>query len=201
VCVVDPLVGLAVKIGQASATTVVAPLIRQLLGVQERQLVLLEQLGEDVRVLREGSWRRAMHWLEEAAATDETDPERDHRLRLAAEALAEARSLEPAEESPRRAQIAQDLAMTYGLLGRRDDSRRWSLTAYREGVEAMVAHAARVSREYNNPTEMPWGEIFRRARRELLRQDVEIHKLINNTAVDEDEARRQEASPNFMPID
>jgi hypothetical protein len=129
------LIEIATAIGQRAATSATQILLRDLLGVQDRQLEALQAIRQDVRTLLEGPWRRAKLLLAEAAEASDKDI-RDSYLRDAKTALFEAVSHEPSA-TPRRATVAADLAIVLGMLSERQASLRWARTAHDDQTEAV----------------------------------------------------------------
>lgn len=165
------LVELATAIGQRAAVSATQILLRDLLGIQDRQLEALEAIRQDVRTLREGPWREAKLLLVEAAEASDKN-RRDSYLQAAKAALFKAVSLEPST-TPRRATVAADLAIVLGMLREQQASLRWALTAHDDQAEAVRTAVLSATRTLNSrlqvlkiPIDGDFWELVGRARKE-----------------------------------
>jgi hypothetical protein len=143
-----PLIEIASGIGQNVAASAVVALLRDLVGVQDQQLKMLQAIRQDVKTLIDGPWRLSQQMLDMAAYTTDADLRRRY-LADAKAALFKAHSHEPAA-TPRRATVAVDLAMVLGLLAERDTPQLWARKAYDDQAEAVAAAAPQVQRRLNS---------------------------------------------------
>ncbi|MFE0106122.1 WD40 repeat domain-containing protein [Streptomyces sp. NPDC059009] len=165
------LEGVIVAIGSQTAQGVALSLLRELVGVQEKQLEALREIHQDVRKLLDGPWRKAQTKLEEAAHA-EYAAERRGRLKLARDALDDAASLEP-DGTPRRAMVCINLALVYRLLGQDRDARYWVLKGYQDQTDAVAAAVPGTVKALNSraailksATEGNFWELVARSRKE-----------------------------------
>ncbi|MFZ3557171.1 hypothetical protein [Streptomyces sp. BH055] len=129
-----PLVELSAAVAGKTAATVMMPLLRDLLELQDRQLDALEKLREDVRALVEGPRRRARTALEDALLAE--GARRDRLLEEVSAALREAHSYELAPTA-NRAETAAEMAVVSGLLDRPDEPCRWTCRAHEDARAAI----------------------------------------------------------------
>ncbi|MFG2647587.1 WD40 repeat domain-containing protein [Streptomyces sp. NPDC048436] len=125
-----------VAIGSQTAQGVTLSLLRELVGVQEKQLAALKEMHQDVRKMLNGPWRKAQTKLEEAAHAENALVRRE-RLRAARDALDDAASLEP-DGTPRRATISINLALVYRMLGQDKDATYWAVKGYEHQTAAVA---------------------------------------------------------------
>ncbi|MGH4035027.1 WD40 repeat domain-containing protein [Actinomycetota bacterium Odt1-20B] len=191
------LEGVIVAIGSQTAQGVTLSLLRELVGVQEKQLEALREIHQDVRKLLGGPWLRAQTKVEEAAHTQSAALRRE-RLKAACDALDEAASLEPGP-TPRRATICIDLALVYRLLGQDQDARYWVLKGYRAQTEAVAAAVPGTVKALNSraavlksATEGNFWELVDRSRKEdsagtdrWLREKYEQGQVPSSTPPDD----------------
>lgn len=123
-------------------------LLRDLIGVQDRQLETLQAIRQDVRTLVEGPWRESRQLLDMAAHSDGSI--RRSYLLDARNALIRAHSHEPLA-TPRRATVDVDLAMVLGLLGEEESSIRWALRAHDDQVSSVASAVPQTLQVLNSP--------------------------------------------------
>lgn len=143
-----PLMEIAIGIGQEQIAAHLLPLLRELIGVQDRQLQALEAIRQDIQTLRRGPWLESQQLLE-MAASSEGSVRRGYLVEARA-ALFRAHSHEPLP-TPSRATISIDLAMVLGLLGEVDGALTWALKAHNDQVIAVNGAAEHALAALNSP--------------------------------------------------
>jgi hypothetical protein len=93
-------------------------ILRDLLNVQDEQLIRLERIEGDVARLVDGSWQTGRRYLREAALPGRTSAQVKDSLEHAKEHFTEAADLQPAE-SMRRSTVLLDVALVCMLLNDR----------------------------------------------------------------------------------
>jgi hypothetical protein len=143
-----PLVEIALAIGQSGAKSLTASILQDLLKVQNEQVRILKELRQDVKTLVDGPWHRANLLLAEAANTSRSSTSRGY-LADARDALFDAYSHYPSA-SPRRATVAVNMSVVFGLLGDNAASLRWGLKAHEDQHEATEAEIPMVVKGLNS---------------------------------------------------
>jgi hypothetical protein len=140
-------VKVATAVAQRAASESVAPLVRDLIGVQNEQLEKLERLDANLSQLMDAPVRRAGAYLEEALRSSAEEGRRAN-LDATRAALIEAYSVRATGA------VAAQLALVVGVLGDGDGARKWALTAYerqRDATQSLALEAERLLSTPSNP--------------------------------------------------
>ena len=159
---------LVVAVATKATSVAVTKLLGELLGRQERMLVLLTQTHQDVGALLHGPLRTATSYLSEAA-----EPDRSPALRRGSLELARAefmRALGQEHDPFLRSEAALGLSLTWLGLGGSADSIRHAETAARQlfiGIDTSIREVGAKQRSRSRW----WGSMSRLAlgRGEVLR--------------------------------
>jgi hypothetical protein len=110
-------------------------LLREVLNVQDEQVVRLERIEGDVARLVDGPWQTGTRYLREAALPNRTGDQIRKALEQAKDYFTEAADAQPAR-SMKRSTVLLDLALVCMLLG---DKELCSFYAQQAGLEAQRA--------------------------------------------------------------
>lgn len=143
------LIAIATAIAGKVSADAVAPLVRDVAGLQDAQLEQLEATHRDVKALVGAPARAARLFLDEAAQAP-SKARRMHYLNCAQQKLVEAHGVQP-KPTAARAAVDAELAVVFGLLGERPAAARWACAAYEDHVAAVAADIGSVQRKLNFP--------------------------------------------------
>jgi hypothetical protein len=152
---VDGLGELAAKVaGQAVPKPfgpVIEELTRALLGVQDKQLQLLQHLQQDVQGLRQdidrllqAHWHAARGFLERAAISGRDPKAKRKDLREASNEFIRAAGVYP-QPSLARAAIYSQLSITLGLLNDAEAARRYAGKAWSDAIRCLYLEVTRAN--------------------------------------------------------